>query len=80
MTFTSDQTVTGLQAAINAVGGRKIHLADKLGLTGAAITRWGDEIPLKWVLDAERVTGVPRYILRPDMFAGAPPPKKKRAA
>ncbi len=87
MTMTSDQNVTGLAAAKAAAGNAK-KLAALLDISGAMISRWGDTVPLNWMLDVERVTGIPRYILRPDLFnmAAVPPAapekpaKRKRAA
>ena len=67
----------GLAEAKKAAGSAK-NLACLLGISPPAISRWGDEIPLARVLDVERVTGVPRAVLRPDMFQA--PPKRRRAA
>jgi DNA-binding transcriptional regulator YdaS (Cro superfamily) len=57
---------TGLQKAIEAAGNRTA-LAEKLGITLGAVSQW-DKIPLNRVLQVEEVTGVPRYLLRPDFF------------
>lgn len=76
MTNASDQIVTGLDAAKAAAGNAK-KLAALLNLTGAAISRWGDTVPLKRLLSVEKVTGVPRYILRPDLFGMTTPPATK---
>ena len=56
----------GLQRALDAAG-TQAALADALGITSGAISQW-DKIPLSRVLEVERVTGVPRYVLRPDFF------------
>lgn len=69
MAMTSDNNVTGLAAAIRAAGGKKKQLAAMLGLSGAAITRWGDTVPMGRVVEVEKATGVPRSVLRPDLFA-----------
>ncbi len=75
MSNASDEIVTGLEAAKAAAGNAK-KLAALLNLTGAAISRWGDTVPLGRLLEVEKVTGVPRYILRPDLFSmSAPAPK-----
>lgn len=42
-------------------------LARHLGVSRGAICQWG-EIPTKRVLEIERVTGVSRAELRPDLF------------
>lgn len=61
----------GLAAAIHEAG-NKAKLGRLLGLTGAAISAWGDQVPIEWMLEIERVTGVPREILRPDVFRREP--------
>lgn len=71
-------SLTGLAAALQAVGGNKAELARRIGKTRAAITLWKDEIPLGRVLDVEEATGVSREVLRPDIFGR--PSKKRRAA
>jgi len=67
----------GLAAAKKAAGNAK-ELADKLGITAAAVSRWGNEVPLGRVLEVEAATGVSRHALRPDVFGAAM--KQKRAA
>lgn len=47
--------------------------AAMLGVNRATMLRWevGDpEIPVKRLEDVERITGIPRQQLRPDLFAG----------
>lgn len=63
----------GLAAAIAAVDSVS-DLADKLGLTLQAVCQWS-KVPPERCLDVERVTGVSRHILRPDIYG--PPPKKR---
>jgi hypothetical protein len=60
----------GLVKAIKAVGG-EAALARQLGLTRQAIHNWCRErrVPLARVAEVEQVSGVPREVLRPDMFA-----------
>lgn len=60
----SDQ---GLQLAVAAVGSRW-QLAKRLNLTISAVARW-HEIPIKRVLEVEKVTGIDRAKLRPDLFS-----------
>jgi DNA-binding transcriptional regulator YdaS (Cro superfamily) len=55
-----------LQRAIDAVGGLA-GLAGELGITEQAVSQW-DEVPPLRVLAVERVTGVPRHELRPDLY------------
>jgi DNA-binding transcriptional regulator YdaS (Cro superfamily) len=56
----------GLVAAIEAAGNRT-ELASRLGITLGAISQW-DKVPINRVLEVEKATGVPRYVLRPDFF------------
>lgn len=56
----------GLRLAIEAVGSRYM-LAKRLHVTAQAVQRW-TEIPLGRLIQVERVTGVDRSKLRPDLF------------
>lgn len=56
----------GVRAAVKAAG-NGFRLARDLGLTPAAIYRW-DRIPSERIKDVERVTGVRREKLRPDLY------------
>lgn len=63
-----------LEDAIEELGG-KAALAKLLGVTRAAVCQWTAKptgIPAKRVLDVERVTGVSRHKLRPDIFGDQP--------
>jgi hypothetical protein len=55
-----------LEKAIANVGSSKA-LAEALGVSAQAVSQW-DRVPPLRVLDVERVTGVPRHELRPDMY------------
>lgn len=58
----------GLEAAIEAAGGLRA-LARLLGISHQAILRWQrDKVPADRILDIERVTGVDRERLRPDLY------------
>lgn len=64
-----------LKRAIEAVGtGDK--LASDLGITPQALSQW-DRVPPLRVLEVERITGVPRHELRPDIY---PAPERAGAA
>lgn len=65
-----------LQRAIAAVGGLA-GLAGPLGISEQAVSQWGEVPPLR-VLAVERVTGVPRHELRPDLYP-APADAEARA-
>ena len=57
--------------------GFRIRLARKLGITHGAIYQW-DKVPAGRVLDVERLTGIPRHELRPDIYP-APSPEGEAA-
>lgn len=62
-----------LEKAFNQI--KRSHLAEKLGITAQAISQW-DRAPVQHVLSIERMTGVPRHELRPDIY----PPTHNEAA
>ena len=55
-----------LERAIEAAGGGN-KLAVGIGVTPQALSQWSKVPPLR-VLDVERVSGVPRHELRPDIY------------
>jgi DNA-binding transcriptional regulator YdaS (Cro superfamily) len=55
-----------LERAIKAAGGAG-SLGAALGITPQAISQW-EEVPPLRVLAVERVSGVPRHELRPDLY------------
>ena len=61
----SDKT-EALKRAIEAVGGLA-GLAGPLGVTPQAISQW-DEVPPLRVIAVERVSGISRHDLRPDLY------------
>lgn len=54
-------------ALIRAQRGLLAKVAHGLGLTRAAVVKW-DKVPAERVVDIERITGIPREQLRPDLF------------
>lgn len=52
-------------------GGLK-SLARQLGIKHQSLYSWRNGVPADRVLDVERITGISRHELRPDVF-GAPP-------
>lgn len=59
-----------LDAAI-AVSGSMTALAEHLGITPQAVARW-HHVPAARCLDVERLTGISRHRLRPDIFGPEP--------
>ena len=55
-----------LQRAIKAVGGLN-GLAIPLGITAQAISQW-DQVPPLRVIEVERISGISRQELRPDLY------------
>lgn len=68
--------MSGLKKAIEAVGGGA-ELARQLNVKRQAIYQWREAPPLR-VLDIERITGVSRHELRPDIYG--PPPQTAASA
>ena len=55
-----------LEAAIKAAGGAAV-IARDLDISTQAISQW-KQAPVNRVLDIERISGVSRHILRPDIY------------
>ncbi len=55
-----------LKRAIEAAGGLAA-LAAPLGISAQAVSQW-DEVPPRRVLAVEKVSGVSRHELRPDLY------------
>lgn len=47
--------------------GRTSELARALNITRAAVFQW-KRVPAERVLEVERITGIPRHDLRPDIY------------
>lgn len=62
-----------LRKAIEAAGAGKA-LAGRIGVTPQALSQWR-RVPARRVLDVERASGVPRHVLRPDLY----PPEGSKA-
>lgn len=56
----------GLRAAIEAAGS-KYRLAQLLGVHPSSIIKW-HRIPSARIIQVEKVTGVDRAVLRPDLY------------
>jgi len=68
-----EKPLTPLDRACKAAGG-VVELARKLGIKPPSISEWKarKRVPAERVLDVERLTGVSRHDLRPDIFGPAP--------
>jgi len=68
---------------IDSAGGIR-PLARLLGISAPSVWEWRlrDQIPAARVLELERLTGVPRYVQRPDLYPveRSRIPKTRRAA
>jgi DNA-binding transcriptional regulator YdaS (Cro superfamily) len=51
------------------VGSRK-ELAERMGVTPGAVSQWDkrQRIPGNRVLELEKITGISRHLMRPDIF------------
>jgi len=66
--FMSDALIRAKELA----GGSK-GLAELIGgITPQAISQW-KRVPVERVIDVERITGISRHELRPDIYGAAPP-------
>jgi DNA-binding transcriptional regulator YdaS (Cro superfamily) len=65
-----------LRRACKIAGGQK-PLAEKIGTTQSQVWYWLERskrgVPAEFVLPIEKVTGVPRSALRPDLYPEARP-------
>lgn len=55
-----------IRLAASKVGGI-VKLSEALGLSRGAVSQW-TKVPAERVLEVERLTGIPREILRPDIY------------
>ncbi len=67
----------GVEQAIRAAGGIGV-LARALGISQPAVSGWR-KVPAQRVLAVESLTGVPRYLLRPDLYPMTDAPEASRA-
>jgi DNA-binding transcriptional regulator YdaS (Cro superfamily) len=54
-------------ALIRAQRGMLAKIAHDIGQTRAAVAKW-KKVPAERVVEVERITGIPRQKLRPDLF------------
>lgn len=72
-------SITGMNAARKAAGGKDIDIARLLEISPAAISRWGGVVPPDRAIEIEKKTGkTTRYEIRPDYFGNPPAKTSKR--
>jgi DNA-binding transcriptional regulator YdaS (Cro superfamily) len=59
--------VIDIQQAFNEKRGTRKRVAEALKITHGAVSQW-KRVPAERVLDVEKLTGIPRHMLRPDIF------------
>lgn len=59
--------MTNAQQILKRERGLKLKVARALKITHGAVSQWKEIPPLR-VLDVERVTGISRHELRPDLY------------
>lgn len=59
--------MTDIQSLFSETRGLRLKLARELGLSPGAVYQWR-KVPAERVLDVERITGIPRHQLRPDLY------------
>ena len=47
--------------------GRIAQMSEALGITRQAVNKW-ERTPIERVREVEKITGIPRHVLRPDIF------------
>lgn len=60
--------MTDIRTLLGNERGAKLRLARELGITHGAISQWR-RVPAERVIEVERITGIPREQLRPDLYA-----------
>jgi DNA-binding transcriptional regulator YdaS (Cro superfamily) len=79
----SDRLILKATARAKSAAGGPSSLSRALGQSGEAvspqaISKWS-RVPAERVLEVERLTGVSRYELRPDVYGPAPKPDRGAA-
>lgn len=58
---------------VAAFGSQRL-MAAALGVTAQSVTKWRKQVPAERVLEIERLTGISRHEIRPDVFGHEPTP------
>jgi DNA-binding transcriptional regulator YdaS (Cro superfamily) len=59
--------MTDIRPLLDTQRGMRVKIARALGITHGAVSQW-TRVPAERVLDVERVTGISRHVLRPDLY------------
>lgn len=73
-----NSNLTGMDR-LRANRGLMARVAEQLGVSRSAVAMWR-EVPAGRLLAVERITGIPREQLRPDLYERAPSPSQETAA
>jgi DNA-binding transcriptional regulator YdaS (Cro superfamily) len=65
-----------IQSILRQRRGLAISISREIGITHGAVSQWR-RVPIERVAVVERLTGIPREVLRPDIFAKSTSPKSK---
>ncbi|WP_296580102.1 YdaS family helix-turn-helix protein [Xanthobacter sp.] len=62
-----------LKARLRQDGIKLVDLALAVGVNKSSVTRWAEKgVPPERVLEVERITGISRHVLRPDLHGPGP--------
>lgn len=66
---TKTRNKTPIEIAVRATGGQS-ELARRLGIKPQSVQGWvaSGRVPAARVLDVERASGIPRHVIRPDIY------------
>lgn len=72
-----DIAADALRLAVKTANG-PTRLGNLIGVSSQAISQW-EQVPSTRVIEVERVTGIPRHALRPDLYPPSPSPLNQTA-
>jgi DNA-binding transcriptional regulator YdaS (Cro superfamily) len=73
-------SASNLLDALRKQGFRPVDLARALSVDKGTVTKWhSGRVPAERVLDVERITGIPRHDLRPDLYPREPSSSERAA-